>query len=282
VINNHVVIEDPRIGYVQLLKDLRDHGEAANPRGVKTYEMFDVVMKLDPRYVLVTGINRGISLKLISMEGLQLIAGVTYPNRTILAAPNMANFTDGEVFHGAYGPRIAPQLPHVVERLRKDPDSRQALMTVFNPLYDLGGDPPPRDIPCTALIQFFIRKNRLVMHVTMRSNDVWWGTPHDWGQFSQLQMGVANTLDIEPGDYYHHAVSFHLYERDTEKIDTLTEPSGDPFMLDGIGYRGIPLSILKCRALSILNESSVEPLQSFSEQWHIEQQRKITGSANDA
>lgn len=279
MISQHATNDDPRVTYLELLRWLRDHGEASSPRGEKTHELFDVVMKLDPHHVLVTGINRGISLKLISMEGLQLISGTTFPRRTILAAPNMARFTDGEVFHGAYGPRIAPQLPGVVSRLMKDPDSRQALMTVWNPLYDLGGDPQPRDVPCTALIQFFIRKNALVMHVTMRSNDAWWGTPHDWGQFSQLQLAMARVLDVDAGSYYHHAVSFHLYERDFDKIDALTEPVGNPERLSGIGYRGITFNAMKSLALHILHEDEiVNP--SPAEMWHITQQRKITESGN--
>ena len=273
----HVVIEDPREGYIKLLKSLRDEGTPSSPRGDKTYELFDVVMKLDPRCVLVTGIKRNISAKLISMEGLQLISGSTFPTRTIKAAPNMARFTDGEVFHGAYGPRINPQLPGVITRLKKDRNTRQALMTVWNPLYDLNGDPQPRDVPCTALIQFFIRNDQLVMHVTMRSNDVWWGTPHDWGQFSQLQMALARVLEVDLGAYYHHAVSFHLYERDVENIDLLVEPTGEPTTLLGIGKDGMTLTEMQARALSILRREDVQDMND-SERWHVKQQALIDGA----
>ena len=276
-LNNHFNIWDPRIDYQRLLKSLRDEGLVSSPRGEKTYEVFDVVMRLDPEHVLVTGINRGVSLKLISMEALQLIAGVSYPFRTIAAAPNMERFTDGEIFHGAYGTRIRPQLDGVINRLKSDRDSRQAVITIWDPLHDLFGQPQPKDVPCTTMLQFFIRDDRLVMHVTMRSNDAWWGTPHDWGQFSQLQLALAHVLSIELGDYFHHAVSFHLYERDIEKIDMLTEPTGNPQTLGGIGHPGMSLVEMQKRARDLLDGELWDPLiVTDAEAWHMQQQQLIT------
>jgi thymidylate synthase len=273
LINSRIHIENVQTDYVKLLTTLRDQGVASSPRGQATREVMDVVMKLDPHYAIVTGINRKLSMKLISMEALQLISRTSYPERTVRAMPNMASFMDGGSFHGAYGTRIGSQLGHAIEKLKNDSDTRQAVMTIWNPQFDNGM--VVRDTPCTSMLQFFIRDNRLVLHVTMRSNDAWWGTPHDWGQFSQLQLAVAKILEIEAGPYYHHVVSFHLYERDIEKIETLMTPSADLRRFDGIGVMGNALDDVTQIAKRLLDEPSTVECRSADEEWHKSIQLKI-------
>lgn len=265
-----------RADYPALLRLLMTRGHPVAPRGQPTKELLDVTMRLDPHRPLVTGIGRGISTKLISMEALQLIGGVSYPARTIAAAPAMARFLDGGAFHGAYGPRVLPQLEAAVAKLQADRDTRQALMTVWNPLYDLYGAAVPHDVPCTALIQFLIRGNKLIQHTTMRSNDAWWGTPHDWGQFTQLQLAVAHALDLEAGHYYHHVVSLHLYERDFAGAAGLTGPplNTPGELLTGIGSRGWTIQQIMGRARQLLEQKTHEPL-SLGEAWHQRQQEAI-------
>jgi thymidylate synthase len=274
-LRNYIEIADPRVNYRELLLALRDTGHKTSPRGQETYEAFDVVMKLDPHNVLVTGIKRNISTPLISMESLQLITGTSWPRRTIAAAANMARFTDGEVFHGSYGQRLNPQLKGVINRLKSDTESRQAVMTIWDPLHDLFGEPQPRDVPCTTMMQFLLRQDKLIMHVTMRSNDIWWGTPHDWGQFSQLHLAMANALGVEAGDYFHHVVSLHLYGRDVESIDNLLpEPTTAPTLLSGIGNVGDSFETIQSRAYTLLSGNRLDD-ENETESWHGRIQSRI-------
>jgi len=268
-------IENVQTDYPALLQYLRTHGESTSPRGQNTREIFDVVMRLDPHYAIVTGIDRKLSTKLISLEALQLISCTSMPARTVKAAPNMANFMNGETFHGPYGTRIGAQLEAVIRRLQSDRDTRQAVITIWDPLLDAFRTTQAKDVPCTTMLQFFIRNDKLVMHVTMRSNDAWWGTPHDWGQLSQLQLALANVLGIEAGDYYHHAVSFHLYERDFDKIDTLSFPTSDLVRHDGFGWKGITFEEIQARALTFMTHPTSVTAESTTESWHLQQQLSI-------
>jgi thymidylate synthase len=270
-----LLIEDVRWDYPQLLKWLRDDGEPASPRGQATREIMDVVMKLDPHSAIVHGINRKLSMKLISMESLTLITGTSYPNRLIKAAPNMARYLNGEAFHGQYGVRIGAQLEGAINRLKADKDTRQALITIWDPMLDLFNAVQPKDVPCTTVLKFFIRKDQLILHVTMRSNDAWWGTPHDWGQFSQLQLAIAHVLGIEAGPYYHHAISFHLYEKDFDKIDMLTEPKQPRMEHNGIGWDDITLEELRFHAQGLIETPVIVPRHGYSDYWHQKQQTAI-------
>ncbi|MDI3240233.1 thymidylate synthase [Arthrobacter sp. AL08] len=117
---------------------------------------------------------------------------------------------DGHVT-GAYGPRLfnfdgINQLQNVVDRLRTNPDSRNAVIQVFD-------HQDTENAPCTLALQFVIREGKLLLMVSMRSNDVYLGLPHDLFAFTMLQELVARSLGIEPGSYFHSVGSFHLYEQ---------------------------------------------------------------------
>ena len=108
------------------------------------------------------------------------------------------------------------QLDMVVEMLKKNPNTRQATISIFDgkerEKYD-------KDTPCTYAIQFTILDNKLNMCVTMRSNDLWYGFCNDQYCFSKLQLMVADKLEIRLGEYYHFAHNLHLYNNIIEKIN---------------------------------------------------------------
>lgn len=100
------------------------------------------------------------------------------------------------------------QLDHVRRLLCSDPDSRQAVIQLYDPQRDTVGH---RDVPCTLNYRFFVRRGRLEMHTTMRSNDVWLGLPYDLFTATMLHELMADWLGVELGTYHHHVDSLHLY-----------------------------------------------------------------------
>lgn len=127
--------------------------------------------------------------------------------------------SDGTI-NGAYGPRLfgqkgrqASQFDRVIRLLRERPDTRQAVMQVFD-ARDLSRK--VNDVPCTCTLQFMIRSNQLNLFVTMRSNDAYLGLPHDVFSFTMLQEIVARTLGCDLGQYSHYAGSFHIYDENLE------------------------------------------------------------------
>ncbi|HEX7962209.1 MAG TPA: thymidylate synthase [Terriglobales bacterium] len=123
---------------------------------------------------------------------------------------------DGETFYGAYGQRSRNQVLGVIEHLRRDPDSRQAVIALWRP-EDLAAD--SLDRPCNTHIYFKVRDGRLQMMVCCRSNDALWGA---YGanavQFSILQEYIAAALGIPMGTYRQVSDSLHFYtEHDVGK-----------------------------------------------------------------
>jgi thymidylate synthase len=99
-------------------------------------------------------------------------------------------------------------LNHVIRLLRNDTETRQAAISIYDAKE---WDKYTYDTPCTYAVQFTILHGKLDMSVLMRSNDLWYGFCNDQYQFSNLQMYVAQKLDIPVGIYYHYAHNLHLY-----------------------------------------------------------------------
>lgn len=125
---------------------------------------------------------------------------------------------DGRTVYGGYGPRlIGPgnknQIQSVINILKEKKSSRQAVIQLFESKDILKSR---KDIPCTCTLQFIIRKNKLHMFTSMRSNDAYLGLPHDVFAFTMIQEIVARSLNCEIGEYKHYVSSLHLYEKNFE------------------------------------------------------------------
>lgn len=228
-----IYIPNGQRGYHEVLRHVVRTGVPRQPRGLKTLDAGQVTMILEsPHNALPLGTGRGLSRRIAAAEAIQLIGGFSQPK---LLPPSFDRFKEDDgTFWGAYGTRIGNQLEHVVQKLKTDRDTRQAVITLWSPQAD-NVVPPKRDHPCTVALGFDLSSDKLVLRVTMRSSDVWLGIPHDWFQFTQLQLTVANVLQVEPGPYWHTSWSLHIYEENVTSVDDVTEPSAVRFQPSGIG-----------------------------------------------
>lgn len=140
----------------------------------------------------------------------------------------MADFSDdGETFNAAYGYRWRnhfghDQLVEVIELLRRDPTTRQAVVQIWDHT-DLTRQ--TRDKACNTQIVFDIRNGGLNMTVFNRSNDIWWGA---YGanavHFSVLQEVVASAVNYPVGEYRQVSNNFHLYTEIYSATQYVEEP----------------------------------------------------------
>lgn len=261
--------------YDIICQAVRDRGSEVSPRGHKTREVLGATIIVeDPTRNLPVGIGRGLKPAIGAVEAAQLIAGVSMPDVATSVAPNLRQFAEDDgSFHGAYGLRAGWQMASIIERLAADRDTRQAVLVIWSPYLDTGTI--HKDMPCTVSLHFMIRNGKLNLHVTMRSNDVWWGLAYDVFQFTQLQMTVARCLGIGWGRYFHHANSLHIYERDWDKVDALHEPTIEQQRLFGFGDADIEGSgkwgLFAERAYYVLTPHLVGEHETFTEQWYRQQ-----------
>lgn len=138
---------------------------------------------------------------------------------------------DGKTCNSAYGFLILKkhgfdQLQKVIKILKDDPLSRRAKININFPNKHVD---TTKDEPCTMSLHFMIRKNKLDCTAIMRSNDIWFGFPYDIAFFTELQKYIARELNVGYGIYTHFAVSFHMYDRDADKLNEIvTNPISTP------------------------------------------------------
>ena len=247
-----IIINDLREGYIELIDFVESTGELVSPRGMKTKEVRNATIVLtDPVQAIPMGVGRKLNMKIGAVETTQLIAGVSSAMQLNLASNNAfeAYMNDGRLL-GAYGPRLYGQLENVIRLIARDPDTRQASALVWRgdeTTLALGGN---KDVPCTVALSWNVRDGRLNASTVMRSNDVHLGVAYDFWMFTRLQMTLAWALGLEVGDYRHHAVSLHIYERDWGKVEEFEVAdkapnypmgyTGDPDADDLSFRRGIP------------------------------------------
>lgn len=128
--------------------------------------------------------------------------------------PRARDFSDdGETWRGAYGPRIRNQIPYVARVLTEQPDSRQAVISIYNPAVD-STSVPVLDRPCNLALQFLLRGGELHCNVFLRSNDAIWGySGINVFEWSVLQEIIAGLLGVGVGCLQLNTTSFHLYDR---------------------------------------------------------------------
>lgn len=225
--------------WLRMLSEVRVHGAVSAPRGLETLELnFTAHRVQDPLSFPLRANGREFRDVIGVLEALSLIGEFSVPELFTDRVGKFARFMDGGILWGSYGARTHGQLGDVVQLLQRDPDSRQAVMTFYDAKRDLNRE--KLDIPCTIAAHFILRNRRfgpedvdvrpmLDLGITMRSNDLWLGTPYDFTQFGILQATVAQALGADVGRYYHRVGSLHLYAHDIDKTDAL-EWEGGPSM----------------------------------------------------
>lgn len=259
-----------RDAVLQVCRAILADGREVAPRGQRTLELSPVHIELvDPTDTLPDGINRARLLPAIAAaEALQNIAGVAQPALMSRISSFFPKPT-GRWGEGVetYGPRIGPQMDDVVELLRRDPDSREAVVSIWRAGDVTGGQAHNL---CTVSLQFLVREGALDLLVTMRSNDAWYGLCYDLFQFAQVQLTVARCLGVPAGRYFHSAASMHLYERHWEAASQLTSPApdGEGGGLYGLGYfAGQDWTWASARAMVLLRgRLPIEP--TVTERWY--------------
>lgn len=168
----------------------------------------------DLRSCVMSDPKRDLNYRFMIAEWLWIAAGHNDVETISRYNRQIANWSDdGQRFVGAYGPRLVQQWSYVLETLRQDKFSRQAVVSIWTP-----NPGKSKDIPCTINAQFFIRENALHSVWTMRSNDLWLGLPHDFFNFAQLTNGLAGELGIDTGGLTLNTGSSHVYSRNYEQV----------------------------------------------------------------
>lgn len=233
---------NPNQIYKKVIKKIVEEGNKVSPRSQLTYEVQPAIHEItNPHKKLCTVPGRKANPFFNMAENMWILAGHG-DSEWISSFNNKLNEFQGDEgqkdYNAPYGRRIRfanrhrentvsinpyervgvsmmPQIDQILHcylSLKKDKDSRQAVISLWNPIFDNVHN-NTKDRPCNTTIYFKIRNDKLNMTVSNRSNDVHLGLYGvNFVQFSTLQEFLAAALGIDCGQYIHLSDSLHIYE----------------------------------------------------------------------
>ena len=207
--------------------------EYEESRDGKVKEMLDMkTTLLNPYRRCVGGCERDINIFFLLAEAMWIALGRKDVAFLTLFNKKMSDFSDdGKTFHAPYGYRLRhfgirtedsfvddnlnaskgyDQVIDAIKIFTENPNSRQVVMSIWNPNFDLGYK--TKDIPCNDMVMLKIRNGKLITTIQNRSNDLHWGLPTNIFQFSFLTELMAGALGVELGTQTHNSQSLHIYE----------------------------------------------------------------------
>lgn len=116
-------------------------------------------------------------------------------------------------------------LRNIIQLLKEDPDTRKAVLSIFNSEYDKNNLDGKARIPCSMYYQFLIRPNgkgEKVCNIiyNQRSADFIGHFGDDVYLAWKLMEYVSGAVGVKPGYLYHQIGSLHSYQRDWWKLKT--------------------------------------------------------------
>ena len=222
--------------YKLIIRDILEDGEEVTARGLTFKERrFQSYKLINPRARLIQNPERKLSKRFAMAEFIWIMAGKCSLDQISFYNKRMKDFSDNGVdLNGAYGPRLRhwqspggdfDQIKSVIERLKKDIYTRQAVMVILDPKKDFSQ--PTKDVPCNNYLQFLFRENQLHLMCYVRSNDLLLGFPYDVFEWTMMQEVIANELKVELGSYYHIVGSAHIYHDDMPRMRQILEVAND-------------------------------------------------------
>lgn len=199
---------------------------------------FDSLESLQDTFILTNPLNNVVqnSIRKFNKEFTQAYADWIWAGETDISKLHAYNDNakkfDNE-YKGrfaSYGPRVVKQVNHVIKELKETPDSRRACVMILDERDQIIADGLRKgetkcEYPCTMGLTFFIRDGQLNLQTHMRSNNYVLTVCIDVYLFTTFQKWVAAALDLPLGNYYHSAVSAHIFENQIVLVDNILEHS---------------------------------------------------------
>ena len=99
------------------------------------------------------------------------------------------------------------QLANAIKMIKENPTSRRIIVNAWNP-----GEIEQMALPpCHTFFQFFVANNKLSLQMYQRSCDMFLGVPFNIASYSLLLHMIAQSTNLEPGEFVHTLGDAHIY-----------------------------------------------------------------------
>lgn len=215
--------------WLSLVRLILTDGQTQFPAGKETREVLNCSSSWSMVRPEIGVFARKLSKAFMYGEAAWILAGSNEVKNIAPFNKRISQYSDdGFTFFGAYGPKVAKQLPYVVQALKEDPSTRRAVLNIWRESPRL-----TKDYPCTLSLQWLIRDDQLLCFDTMRSSDIWWGVPYDVFNMSVISYVIWQELretypKLQLGHLYLTACSQHLYSDFYQSAQNIIEEADRP------------------------------------------------------
>jgi len=240
--------------YLDMMRQVRDHGARKGDRtGTGTLSVFGHQMRFDltQGFPLVT--TKKVHTKSIIHELLWFLSGDS--NVRYLQDNGVSIWNEWADDNGELGPvygvqwRSWPkpeggtidQITDLVERIRREPDSRRLLVNAWNVACVDDMALPP----CHCLFQFYVADGKLSCQLYQRSADIFLGVPFNIASYALLTHMIAQQTDLDVGDFIWTGGDCHLYGNHLRQADE--QLSREPRPLPTLSIKRRPDSLFDYR-----------------------------------
>lgn len=202
------------------IKKLRNEDFVIDKSGVKTVEIMGVSYIADEEVIFGT-LNKDYAEKELQWYLSESLNVYDIPKTPVIwrNVCDKNGFINSNYGWCVFSKENFEQYKHCLRTLRKDKDSRRAMMHYTRPSmqleYNLNG---MSDYMCTNHVQVLIRNNKLHYILSQRSADALYGYKNDIYWANYVHNKLLNDLkedypELELGDLIHQVGSLHVYER---------------------------------------------------------------------
>ncbi len=137
-----------------------------------------------------------------------------------------------EGLHYTYGYRLGAhfeidQIEKIIEKLRLDPNAREALAVLFDPKIDIKAE----HRPCIVLVQALRNQGKLNFNVYVRSHDLFGGWPLNAFGLRKLHQKIAKESGLELGSLTLVSASAHIYDFNWQEAEKIVK-ANDHFVFE--------------------------------------------------
>lgn len=228
--------------YLDLMRHVLEHGSEKKDRtGTGTLSLFGYQMRFDLSQGFPLLTTKKLHLHSIIHELLWFLQGDT--NIAYLQQNKVRIWDEWADENGNLGPvygaqwrswrtrdgRVIDQIQQLIDQIKATPDSRRLIVSAWN----VGEIDQMALPPCHAFFQFYVSHGRLSCQLYQRSADIFLGVPFNIASYALLLMMVAQTTDLQPGDFVHTLGDAHLYNNHLQqaKLQLSRQPYPLPTMV---------------------------------------------------
>ena len=206
--------------YLDLLKKVKETGGHKDDRtGTGTLSIFGHQMRFNLRDSFPLLTTKKIHFHSVAHELLWFLKGET--NIKYLNDNGVSIWDEWADENGNLGPiygcqwrswpktdgQHVDQITQIIRQIKETPDSRRMVVSAWN-VGDLDKMKLP---PCHAFFQFYVADGKLSCQLYQRSADIFLGVPFNIASYALLTLMVAQSCNLEPGDFVHTLGDAHLY-----------------------------------------------------------------------